>query len=77
MRSIISHYDLRGTVVVNSLDFVLKAKSDPKVMRELKAALSEEEAIAFLTADGVKEELEEASKKPAARRGRKRKTTGN
>ena len=27
--------------MVNSLDFVLKANRDPKVMRELKAALSE------------------------------------
>ena len=43
----------------------------------MKSDKTLEEAIAFLIADGVKEEPEEAPKKPAARRGRKRKTTGN
>lgn len=67
------------------------ACEDLQKLREKKAAIENEalvevfmksdktleEAIAFLAADEVKEESEEVPKEPAARRGRKRKTTGN
>ena len=43
----------------------------------IKSDKTLEEAIVFLTANGVKGEPEEVSKKPAVRRGRKRKTTAN
>lgn len=34
--------------MVYSLDFVLEAKRDPKVMRELKATLSEEKDVELI-----------------------------
>ena len=77
--------------VIRTGEIYNTACEDLQKLREKKAAIENEalveafmksdktleEAIAFLTADGVKEEPEEAPKKPAARRGRKRKTTGN
>ena len=67
------------------------ACEDLQKLREKKAAIENEalveafmksdktleEAIAFWAADEVKEESEEIPKKPAARRGRKRKTVIN
>ncbi|MBR6171965.1 MAG: hypothetical protein IKQ49_02190 [Eubacterium sp.] len=43
----------------------------------MKSDKTLEKAITFFATDGVKEESEEDPKKPAAGRGRKRKTTGN
>ena len=43
----------------------------------MKSDKTLEEVISFFATDGVKEESEEVPKKLAARRGKKKKTTGN
>lgn len=77
--------------VIRTGEIYNAACEDLQKLREKKAAIENEalveafmksdktleEAIAFLDADGVKDESEESPKKPAARRGGKRKTTGN
>ena len=77
--------------VIRTGEIYNAACEDLQKLREKKAAIENEvlveafmksdktleEAIAFLTETGVKEEPEDVPKKSTGRRGRKRKTTGN